>query len=63
MKLKDKFIKTKDLAERWGLHEGTLRNWRAQKKGPPYYKTGKDVVYKLSDITKHEKTMMKLVKF
>jgi len=29
------------LAARWGLHIGTLANWRAQAAGPPYVKRGK----------------------
>ena len=29
------------LAARWGLHAGTLANWRVQGQGPPFRKRGK----------------------
>ena len=29
------------LAARWGMHPGTLANWRVQEEGPPYRKRGK----------------------
>lgn len=30
--------------------EGTLANWRHQKKGPRYYKVGSKILYKPADI-------------
>lgn len=57
--MKKEFISTDDLAERWGLSNGTLRNWRWQKKGPPYFKIGDGardgVYYKLDDILRYER--------
>jgi hypothetical protein len=29
------------LAARWGMHPGTLANWRVQGEGPPYRKRGR----------------------
>lgn len=29
------------LAARWGVHPGTLANWRVRNDGPPYRKKGK----------------------
>lgn len=58
----DKFLTTKQLANRWGVHEGTLRNWRSKKLGPPYYKMGTGaagkttVQYKLDDVVAYEKS-------
>lgn len=57
----DTLITTQALAERWGLSVGTLENWRAQKKGPPFVKIGGgsrgSVRYKLADIEEYEKKM------
>jgi predicted DNA-binding transcriptional regulator AlpA len=42
------------LAEMLGVSEGTLRNWRSQKKGPPFIKLGKtsnaDVRYEIDEV-------------
>lgn len=43
-----------DLAYRWKMSPGTLANWRAFKKGPPYVKSGRLVRYKVEDIKKFE---------
>lgn len=34
-------LTSKQLAERWGLSEGTLRNWRVLGTGPKFIKLGK----------------------
>lgn len=50
----NKFLTSVQLAELLGVTEGTLRNWRAAKQGPPFVKLGKskqaEVRYKESDI-------------
>lgn len=55
---------TDQLAERWGLHTQTLRNWRSKKKGPRYYKKGRHktapVIYKLKDVEHFEKSYLDL---
>lgn len=38
-----KFITSIELAEMLGVSEGTLRNWRASKRGPPFIKLGKSI--------------------
>lgn len=40
-------LSTKTTAERLGLSQGTLRNWRCQGRGPAYVKVGSRVVYPL----------------
>lgn len=49
-----KFLTSPQLAEMLGVSEGTLRNWRANKQGPPFIKLGKskqaEVRYKIDDI-------------
>lgn len=56
----EEFITSVQLAKRWHLHPGTLKNWRTNKKGPPYIKVGSQVkatqiLYKLKDVIKFEK--------
>jgi hypothetical protein len=55
MKPSKEYISTTALAKRWDMHAGTLKNWRSQKKGPPYYKFGHDVYYKLTDVISFER--------
>ena len=51
-------LTTAELAERWGMHEGSLKNWRSKGKGPPYVKIGEGyntiIKYKLKDIEEYE---------
>jgi len=43
---KNKFLTTEEISERYHgqISAGTLRNWRAQRVGPPYIKIGKCVL-------------------
>ncbi len=43
----EKFLTTEEVSERYRgqISVGTLRNWRAQRVGPPYIKIGKSVLY------------------
>jgi hypothetical protein len=52
--MKEKFIKTRQLAKRWGIDAGTLRQWRWYGKGPYFIKIGSSVVYSLEDIQRFE---------
>jgi predicted DNA-binding transcriptional regulator AlpA len=36
-----------------GLQTQTLRNWRAQSKGPPYIKIGRSVRYDINDLLEY----------
>jgi len=52
------FLTTDDLARRWQLNTGTLRNWRCRGKGPPYIRIhgpGSPVRYALEEVTKWER--------
>jgi predicted DNA-binding transcriptional regulator AlpA len=40
-----RLLKSKELAEVFGLEDNTLRIWRARAEGPPYYKVGSSVRY------------------
>jgi predicted DNA-binding transcriptional regulator AlpA len=40
-----RLLKSKELAEVFGLEDNTLRIWRARGEGPPYYKVGSSVRY------------------
>lgn len=57
--MRKKLLSTKELAKRWDVHEGTIKNWRSQGKGPKFYKIGEGeksrVRYKLEDIKSYEK--------
>ena len=58
--MKKKFMTTEELAERWSMSPGTLKNWRSLGKGPSFIKhgkskQGKDLVrYLVSDIEDYE---------
>jgi predicted DNA-binding transcriptional regulator AlpA len=45
-----KWIDEKRVAELTGIAVQTLRNWRFQGNGPAYFKIGRSVRYRLSDI-------------
>lgn len=49
---RSEFLTPDQLLDRWGkaVGRGTLANWRAQKKGPPFTKVGARVVYRLVDV-------------
>jgi Ni,Fe-hydrogenase III large subunit len=50
------FLTPAEVAERWRIHEVTLRNWRAARKGPPYTKLADNtVIYSLSAILTFER--------
>lgn len=59
--MKKKYLTTEELAERWMMSAGTLKNWRCQRKGPRYIKhgrarNGKAIVrYLESDVAAYEK--------
>lgn len=42
-------ISPEQAAERYGVNKGTLGNLRTQKKGPPYLKVGRKVLYRVKD--------------
>lgn len=51
----EKYLTRKELADRWGVTTATLRNWAAKKYGATPHQFGfRHVVYKLSDVEKHE---------
>lgn len=43
-------VKPTAAAEMLGLSRGTLANWRAEGRGPRYIKSGKQILYRVSDI-------------
>jgi len=47
-----KTVTAKEVAEMYGIAEGTLANMRSQKRGPKYYKCGgrRKVLYALVDV-------------
>ena len=49
------FLTSKELAKRWKMSEGTLRNWRATSQGPKFVIIGvRNVLYPLESIEKYE---------
>ena len=48
------FLTPEQLAARWGVSEGTLANWRSQKK-IRFFKSLGRVYYKLTDVITYEK--------
>lgn len=54
-------LTTAELAKRWGMNPGTLRNWRSEGKGPRFVTLGRKrkgknppVRYRLSDVVEYE---------
>ena len=47
-----KFLTPDEVAERYrgGISVGTLRNWRAMRRGPSFVKIGKAVLYPLHEL-------------
>jgi hypothetical protein len=43
-------LNEKEASKIIGISVGTLRNWRSQRQGPPYYKVGRRVLYSSSDL-------------
>ena len=56
---RSKTLTAKELAKRWDIHEGTIKNWRWKGKGPKFYKIGEGskarVIYKMKDVLAYEK--------
>lgn len=48
-------LTTAELGQRWGMHPGTLANWRLFKRGPVYQKKGTRVSYTLDAVEAFEK--------
>lgn len=46
----DRFLSEIECAQLTGYARSTLQNFRHQHKGFPYYKTGKKVSYKMSEV-------------
>ena len=44
------YLTTKEVAEEIGYKESTLRTYRYNKQGPPFYKLGGKVLYKSSEL-------------
>lgn len=44
------FVDRREAANRIGSTYNTLTVWASQKKGPPFYKTGKKCLYKVADL-------------
>jgi len=44
----------KAAAESLGMAVQTLRNWRCQRKGPPYIKLGRSIRYQVKDIEEYK---------
>lgn len=49
-----RFIGQKELAWRWNMSTRTLERWRSVGKGIPYVKVGGHVLYRLTDVERHE---------
>jgi len=50
----DKFLTLKQLAARWCMDPGTLRNWKSKGKGPKATKIGGKVLYSAEAIQEYE---------
>ena len=48
--MEPKYISTGEASRLYGIPKKTLENWRSQKRGPRYHKSGKRVVYRVTDL-------------
>lgn len=48
------FLSPKALARRWGMHVGTLANWRTAGTGPGFTRIGDLIRYPLADVLAFE---------
>ncbi len=48
------YLTATQLAQRWGLHPGTLSRWRKAGKGPGYFRTPGFVLYPLAEVEQYE---------
>lgn len=48
--MKKRALTSKEVAEAYGVNEGTLANLRWQKQGPAYFHVGRKVVYRPEDV-------------
>jgi hypothetical protein len=51
----NKFLTSKEVADRWRLSDQTLANWRYAGKGPPFIRVGSRVLYPVEGIHSFEK--------
>lgn len=53
----NKFLTTEEVSQRYRseISVGTLRNWRAQRVGPPFVKIGKSVLYPVQELDEWDK--------
>lgn len=58
---KAELLTTEEVAALIKVSPATLVDWRHEQKGPRYYKMGREVRYKLSDIIKWEEQALELV--
>jgi len=61
--LREVVLTSEQLAARWSMAVGTLKNWRAQGKGPPFIPLTDGerppIVYRLKDVIAYEKARRK----
>lgn len=54
-----KLLTPQQLAERWNINVGTLKNWRIKGKGLPFLKMGEEkrsrIMYRESDVIEFER--------
>lgn len=48
--VEEEWVSPKELAEAWGVPEKTLSQWRYLRKGPRYFKLGRHIRYRQSDV-------------
>ncbi len=44
------FLNTKEASRRFGIPERTLMFWREKRRGPVYYRVGRQVLYKAKEL-------------
>jgi hypothetical protein len=44
------FLTAKQIQKNYNLHARTLANWRIKNFGPPYYRAGRKILYKNTEV-------------
>jgi len=47
-----RYLSSKEVADQLGLHNDTLKAWRARDEGPPYFRMGRAIRYRPEEVEK-----------
>lgn len=57
--MKEPFLTSRELANRWKIKIITLKQWRCSGKGPYYHKLGGRIMYRINEIEQFEERALR----